>query len=91
MATYEFQLILGNVTSMSDEIADALFEAGCDDGTPFSSEGTAAIGFSREAESMEQAIRSAIAAVNKAGFVVARAEPSDEPIFEKINQELARS
>jgi hypothetical protein len=91
MATYEFQLILSNVTAMSEEIADALFEAGCDDGTPFSSQGTAAIGFSREAESMEQAIRSAIADVNKAGFVVARAEPSDESVFERINQELARN
>lgn len=91
MATYEFQLILGNISAMSEEIADALFEAGCDDGTPFSSQGTAAVGFSREAESMEQAIRSAIADVNKAGFVVARAEPSDEMVFEKINQELARN
>jgi hypothetical protein len=91
MATFEFQLILGNVTQMSEEIADALFEAGCDDGTPFSSQGTAAVGFSREADSMEQAIRSAIADVNKAGFVVARAEPSDEMVFERINQELARS
>lgn len=91
MATYEFRLILGNVTSMSEEISDALFEAGCDDGTPFSSQGIAAIGFSREAESMEQAIRSAIADINRAGFVVSRAEPSDEIVFDKINQELARS
>jgi hypothetical protein len=91
MATYEFQLILGNITSMSDEIADALFDAGCDDGTPFSGQGTAAIGFSRESESIEQAIRSAIADVNKAGYIVARVEPSDETVFERINQELARS
>ncbi len=91
MATYEFQLILGNVTAMSDQIADALFEAGCDDGTPFSSQGTAVIGFSREAASMEEAIRSAIADVNKAGYIVARAEPVDEMVFEKINQELAHN
>jgi hypothetical protein len=91
MSTFEFQLILGNVTEMSEEVADTLFEAGCDDGTPFSSQGTAAIGFSRDAESMEQAIRSAIADVNKAGFVVSRVEPSDEMVFERINQELARS
>ena len=51
----------------------------------------AGVGFSREAESMEQAIRSAIADVNKAGFVTARAEPSDDLVFEKINQKFARS
>ena len=91
MPTYEFQLVLSNVTTISEEIADALFEAGCDDGTPFSSQGAAAVGFSRDAESMEDAIRSAITDVNKAGYVVARAEPSDEMVFEKINQELARN
>jgi hypothetical protein len=90
MPTYDFQLVLGNVREITEEMADALYDAGCDDGTPFSSQGVASVGFSREANSLEEAIRSAIASVNKAGFVVARAEPSDELVFEKINQELAR-
>jgi hypothetical protein len=51
-------------------VVDAPFEAGCGDGTPFSSEGTAAIGFSRRAESLEAAIRSAIADVQKTGCAV---------------------
>ncbi len=91
MPTYDFQLVLGNVDVMTDEIADSLFEAGCDDGTPFSSQGVAAIGFSREANSLEEAIRSAIASVNKAGFLVSQALPADERVYEKINQELSAS
>jgi hypothetical protein len=88
MPTYDFQLVLSDVEVISEQIADALFQAGCDDGTPFSSQGVAAVGFSREANSLEDAIRSAIADVNKAGFIVARAMPSDDRIYDKINQEL---
>jgi hypothetical protein len=89
MPLFDFQLVLGSVQSMTDEIADTLYDAGCDDGTPFSSQGVAAIGFSREASSLEEAVRSAIADVIKAGFAVARVEPADESLYNKINQELA--
>jgi hypothetical protein len=87
---YDFQLVLGNVNVMTEEIADALYDAGCDDGTAFSSGGVPAVGFSREADSLEEAIRSAIADVNKAGFTVTRAAPADESAFVRINQELTR-
>lgn len=90
MVTYEFCLILGHELHI-EEIADALYAAGCDDGTPYSSEGVAAIGFSREANSLEEAIRSALADVNKAGFSVQQALPADERVYEKINQELSTS
>ncbi len=52
--------------------AEALFEAGCDDGSPGSSQGVVSIDFHREAESLEAAIRSAIADVQKAGCAVAQ-------------------
>jgi hypothetical protein len=55
-------------------LAEALFEAGCDDGTPCSSDGLAWIGFHREAESLESAIRSAVADGQKAGVTVARVQ-----------------
>jgi hypothetical protein len=86
---YDFQLVLSDVAAMTEDIADSLYEAGCDDGTPFSSQGVAGVGFSREAASLEEAVRSAIADVNKAGFAVGRVEPADESVYEKINQELA--
>ena len=89
MPTFEFQVILANVSSMTEEMADSLYEAGCDDGTAFSSQGIAAIGLSREADSLEQAVRSAISDVERAGFSVARVESADQPVFARINEELA--
>ena len=77
--TYHFTVILAGVDEMSEELADALYDAGCDDGSPWSSEGVAAIGFDRDAESFEHAVRSAIADVQKAGCHVAwvKIEPDD--------------
>ena len=79
MPTYRFAVILDGLTEISDDLAEALFEAGCDDGSPWSSEGVAAVGFDREAESFEQAVRSAIADVQKGGGHVAwvKIEPED--------------
>lgn len=79
MAVYAFTVVLANVTEMTEDLAERLFVAGCDDGSPWSSEGVAAVGFDREAHSLEQAIRSAIADVQKAGCHVARVtlEPED--------------
>ena len=79
MATYRFTVILAGLSEISDDLAEALFEAGCDDGSPWSSQGVAAVGFDREAESFEQAVRSAIADVQKAGCHVAwvKIEPAD--------------
>lgn len=33
MKTYEFTLVLESKTGLSDQMEDALFEAGCDDST----------------------------------------------------------
>ena len=64
--TYRFTVLLAGLREISDVLAEALFEAGCDDGSPWSSQAVATIGFDREAESFEQAVRSAIANVQKA-------------------------
>lgn len=89
MKSFEFLLILADVNRSDSSMAEALYEAGCDDGTLFSSAGEAAVGFSREALSLEEAVRSAIADVARAGYSVSRVEPADAPVFEQINQELA--
>ncbi|MCH8828018.1 MAG: hypothetical protein IID45_00415, partial [Planctomycetes bacterium] len=81
MPKFEFEIILSGETEMTENISNALFAAGCDDGTPFSSEGVAAVGFSREADSLKEAVRSAIADVQKSGYSVARVESADETIF----------
>jgi hypothetical protein len=74
MMTYEFDVVLKDLTRVTDDQADALFAAGCDDGTPACCNGMAWIHFDREASSLEDAIRLAIAQVRTAGFTVAKIE-----------------
>jgi hypothetical protein len=77
--TYTFTVILGDQTEMTEDLAEALAAAGCDDGLAGSSGGVAAVIFDRQAESLEQAVHSAIADVQKAGCHAAwvKIEPQD--------------
>ena len=88
MKSFEFLLFLAGIDRSESAMAEALYEAGCDDGTLFSSNGEAGIGFSREASTLEEAVRSAIADVAHAGYSVSRVEPAEAPVFDRINQEL---
>jgi hypothetical protein len=72
--SYEFDVVLKDASEVTDEQADALFESGCDDGTSASCDGLAWIHFDRESDSLEEAIRSAVAQVRSAGLAVARIE-----------------
>ena len=67
---------------MTDEIAEALFEAGCDDGLPSSSEGRAQVYFAREADSLESAIFSALDEIKKAGFDFLKVEIDPKSLHE---------
>ena len=67
MRTYEFDVFLKDLVEITDDPAEALFTAGCDDGTPVSRNGSAWIHFDREGESLEETIRLAIAQVQMAG------------------------
>lgn len=71
---YEFTLILRGSPELTEEIADKLFAAGCDDGTPGTCGGVFSIDFTREADSLEHAIASAIDDVKRAGYDIERAE-----------------
>ena len=71
--THEFTLILAS-SHVTEEQCNALYEAGCDDGTISTSQGVSRIDFAREAPGLEEAIRSAIANVSAAGLQVIRAE-----------------
>ena len=77
--TYDFTLILAGVPELTDEVTDALFEAGCDDATVGQREGAVFLDFTREAKSRTEAIQSAIAAVEGAGIGarVVRVGPDD--------------
>jgi len=74
MKTYGFDVVLKDATEITDEQADGLFAAGCDDGTPTVCNGVAWIHFDREAVSLEEAIRSAVNQVQAAGFSVSKVE-----------------
>jgi hypothetical protein len=80
MHTYTFTVILGDQTEMTEDLAEALAAAGCDDGLAGSSSGVAVVIFDREADSLEQAVRSAISDVQKAGCRVARVEIEPEDL-----------
>ena len=73
LKTYEFFLVLP-VAEVTDVECDALYEAGCDDGTVVSRNEMTYIAFDREADSLKAAIRSAAADVKTAGFEVVRVE-----------------
>ncbi len=74
MKTYEFDVVLKDVAEVTDDQADALFSAGCDDGTPACCNGMAWIHFDRQAPSLEEAIRLAVAQVQAAGLKVSKVE-----------------
>ena len=73
-ADFSFTVFLIGVDVMTEDIAEALVSAGCDDGSPFSRLGQAGIDFDRTASSLQDAIRSAVANVRQAGFQVDRVE-----------------
>ena len=80
MKKYEFTLILTGEVELTDKVSDELFAAGCDDGSPGTCNGTFSIDFHREASSLEDAIRSAIANVQSAGYEVERVEMEAESL-----------
>ncbi len=74
MNKYDFTLVLKGAPELTDDLANRLFEAGCDDGSPGMCCGTTSINFHRVADSLENALRSAITDVNSAGCTVERVE-----------------
>ncbi len=69
---YEFSLIL--TADVTDEEADKLYEAGCDDGSILSRDGVTTVQFDRHAGTLDEALASAICDVESVGFDVARVE-----------------
>ncbi|MCH7687330.1 MAG: hypothetical protein IH899_11725 [Planctomycetes bacterium] len=85
MKIFHFRLILAGLPEMTEEAANALFEAGCDDCLPGSCDGVSMCQFHREATSLEDAIGTAVADVSKAGYEVQRVEIEDDDLTEFVN------
>jgi len=80
MKTYLFTVTLADVAITSLDMADAIFVAGADDSSVGSREGLVTVDFDREAESLDDAIRSAIGDLAKAGYTAARVELHNETL-----------
>lgn len=84
MRMHHFSLVLSGLREMTDEAANALYEAGCDDCLPGSCDGVSMCHFHREAASLDEAIRSAVTDVRKAGFAPERVEIEREDLEELV-------
>jgi hypothetical protein len=72
MAMYDFKLVLDQV-EIDETAADTLY-GHCKDGTLITAAGVTYMDFDRQANSLDEAVHSAIADINAAGFRVARIE-----------------
>jgi hypothetical protein len=77
---FDFTMILVPETDLSEDMAEALFEAGCDDCTPVVSNGVPLLYFHREAANLHEAIRSAVADAQRAGCKVAKVQIEAEAL-----------
>ena len=66
--THSFTLVLKGLDDLTEEMADRIIEAGCDDCTPGLRIGAVRLEFDRKAESLDKAVRSAVAQLKAAGF-----------------------
>src|SRR5436190_15813608 len=74
MKTYELDVVLSEAHEVTDDLADELFAAGCDDATLASCDGVVWVHFDREAASPEDAIRSAVEQIKIAGISLSKVE-----------------
>jgi hypothetical protein len=91
-SSFDFTLVLSGFSELTDEVMDALYEAGCDDGLIcLTKDGIPFIEFDRESTDLQSAIRSAIADVRKTPYRVVRVETPATSIVALINAELSPS
>jgi hypothetical protein len=67
MRTYEFSFIASGLDPCADDFESRFYDAGCNDALIAFQKGRIIIDFAREAESMQQAIASALDDVRRAG------------------------
>lgn len=74
---FSFSLIFSGASELTEELEDAIFEAGCDDALLGIQNGAVFLDFDREAPSFRIALMSAIADVERAGvgLELIRVEP----------------
>lgn len=79
---WRFTLHLKDVAEMTMDLSDRLYEAGCSDSNPSSTGGRAEVSFHRDAGTLQDAIRSAVANVRSAGIEIDRIEIEGDDLAE---------
>lgn len=77
MKTYEFSIIASGLDQQSEDFDSRFYNAGCDDATVSFQKGHIIVDFARDAESIDDAIASAVECVIAAGATVERVEPAE--------------
>jgi hypothetical protein len=75
MKKYEFSIIASGLDPQAEDFETRFYNAGCDDATISFQKGHIIVDFTREADSVDAAICSAVECVEKAGAHVDRVEP----------------
>ena len=75
MKTFEFAIIGSGLDPTAEDFEARIYNAGCDDATVSFQKGHIIVDFAREAESIDDAIASAVKDVRAAGVTVDRIEP----------------
>lgn len=90
---YQFTFILDYPGEINSELEDALYEAGCDDAILYQQNGILHLGFTRTADSLEDAVSSAMEAIASANVPVEMAgvEPGDIVTAAEISRRLGLS
>ena len=88
MKNFEFSIIASGLDPESDDFESCFYDAGCDDATISFQRGHIIIDFARDADTMENAISSAIENVEVTGARVERVEP--DPLV-SLSEIAARS
>lgn len=75
MGVYEFSIIASGLDPEADDLESRFYDGRCDDATVSFQKGHVIVDFAREADSVEEAIASAVEDVIAAGATVDRVEP----------------
>jgi TATA-box binding protein (TBP) (component of TFIID and TFIIIB) len=78
METYEFTVIASGLDHNADDFEDRFYEAGCDDALVAFQSGHIIVDFTREANSIEEAIASAIENIRSIGTSVDRVVSAEQ-------------
>ena len=75
VSTYEFSIVATGLPIDGDKWEDRFYDAGCDDALVGLQRGLFVLDFAREADTLTEAVESAIADIHRAGAAIVRIEP----------------